>query len=130
MAEPHQRDFAAATIPYASAGSKVDLRRQAHRAQLLAGASVTLALLGFPIGAGTSFVTGLYPELFSRAVSERAGFMLFAVLEGLAAACGLLAALWARQIHRRAYRVAVAGTVLGAAGSGIVLLLIAAKAIR
>ena len=125
MSESLSPSDACPPLPYADA----DITRANRLAAILPGASIVIALFGFPLGAFTSIVLDTQ-RLVSHVAAERVGFMLFAVLEGLATACGLLGAIRMCGRNRRAYWMAVAGTVFGGAGSLIVLLMIAMKAIR
>jgi hypothetical protein len=112
-------------LPYADP----DVPRVDRITAILPPASITMALLGFPLGAFTSIILDV-GQIVSSVIAERSGFMLFAVLEGLAAACGMVGALRSRGRSRRTYWAAVVGTVFGAIGSGIVLFMITIGAIR
>ena len=125
MPDPFPVSPTSSPLPYADP----DVPRVDRIAAILPLASIIIALLGFPLGAFTSIILDAR-QIVSDVVAERAGFMLFAVLEGVAAACGLFGALRTRGKSRRAYWIAVAGTVLGAVGSGSVLFMIAIGAIR
>ena len=116
--------------PLAYATATTDLKRIERRATRYANASITLALLGFPTGAAASIFMEMRKDLFASAVAERGGFMIFAIMEGLAAACGLLSILWTRGRKSRSRSTAILGTVLGAMGSGVVLFMIFYGAIR
>ena len=125
MTDPLPASHASALLPYADP----DVPRVDRITAMLPAASIIIAVLGFPLGAFTSIILDAR-QIVSSVVAERAGFMLFAVLEGAAAACVLIGALRTRGKSRRAYWGAVAGTILGAIGSAIVLFMIATGAIR
>ena len=125
MSDPVPANQTSALLPYADP----DVPRVDRITAILPPASIIMAMLGFPLGAFTSIILDAR-RIVSSVVAERAGFMLFAVLEGLAAACGMVGALRSRGKSRRAYWAAVAGAVLGAIGSAIVLFMIATGAIR
>src|SRR5215210_179993 len=114
-------------LPYVDASA--DAVRIGRRTALIARSSIAFALLAFPVGALVSIVLENQPKLVSNALAQRAGFMLFAIMEGLAAACGFLAVVWSRRRKNSAHRTAVTGAVLGALGSAIVLFMIFRKAI-
>ena len=116
---------ASRSLPYA----QPDARRPDRPALILPGASIIVAMLGFPAGAFTSIILDTQ-RLVPHMAAERGGFMLFAMLEGLAAACGLLGAMLTRGKNRQAFWIAVVGTILGAVGSGVVLFMIAIDAIK
>ena len=104
MTDPLPASQAPCPLPYADP----DVPRVDRITAILPPASIIIALLGFPLGAFTSIILDAR-QIVSSAVAERAGFMLFAVLEGLAAACGMVGALRSRGKSRRAYWAAVAG---------------------
>jgi hypothetical protein len=124
-----QRDGASSPLAYATAAA-TDVKRMERSAARCANASITLALIGFPTGAAASIFMEMRPDLFTRAVAERGGFMIFAIMEGLAAAFGLLGILSTRGRTSRSRSTAILGTVLGALGSGVVLFMIFYGAIR
>jgi uncharacterized membrane protein YkvI len=128
MSDPSPQRDGASTLAYATAST--DLKRIERRAARYANASITLALLGFPTGAAASIFMEMRKDLFARAVAERGGFMIFAIMEGLAAACGLLGILSTRGRQSRSRSTAILGTVLGALGSGVVLFMIFYGVIR
>jgi hypothetical protein len=97
---------------------------------ILAVGSIALALLAFPLGAITSILLETRFRIVSTTAAERAGFMLFAVMEGIAAAAGAVAAIRARGRRRSVFRTAIVGAALGAIGSAIVLFLIFIRAIN
>jgi hypothetical protein len=125
MPDPLPAIHASSLLPYADP----DVARVDRITAILPPASITIALLGFPLGAFTSIILDAR-QIVSSVLAERGGFMVFAVLEGVAAACGLVGALRARGKNRRVYWAGVVGTVLGVIGSGIVLFMIAIGAIR
>jgi len=125
MADPLPAIHASSPLPYADP----DVARVDRITAILPMVSITIALLGFPLGAFTSIILDAR-QIVSDVVAERAGFMLFAVLEGVAAAGGLFGAMRTRGKNRSAYWAAVVGTLLGAIGSGIVLFMIAIGSIR
>ena len=99
----------------------------------LALVSLLFAILSFPIGAGTSIAMHMMPNLFSRSIAERGGFLLFAVGEGIAAATGCLA--WVNLSSqtpsaRRSLWLARIATLCGVIGSAFVLGLIFVGAIQ
>jgi hypothetical protein len=132
MPDPSREDDRVLPLVYADIQAEAERNsgRWLRLNAILALASVFIAILGFPLGALTSIFLELHPNLVSNSTAQRMGFMLFAILEGLAAACGLLAVLRTRWWKNNIYRTAVAGTVLGALGSVIVLLMIYWRAIR
>jgi hypothetical protein len=130
MSDPSsQRDEASSPLAYATAAA-ADVKRMERRAARYANASITLALIAFPIGAAASFFMEMRPDLFARAIAERGGFMIFAIMEGLAAACGLMGILSTRGRTSRSRGTAILGTVLGVLGSIVVLFMIFGGAIR
>ena len=111
----------ASVLPYSRPPSQSPLMRR------LAAVPLVLALLGFPVGAATSMLMESLPAVFSLQVGERAGFMIFALMEGLAAAVGLVAATSLRREQpqpRGRYVIAASGAALGIIGSIVVLMLI------
>lgn len=96
MSEPLLADDAGRPLQYAAS----DVTSADRLSGILAAASIALALLGFPLGAFASIFPSGHPELASRPTSERGGFMLFAVMEGLAVACGTLGMLRTRARKR------------------------------
>ena len=116
------------TLPYAP----TDLPPPDRISTLLAVASIGLALAAFPVGALTSIVLETRFRIVATQAAERAGFMLFAVMEGLAAAGGVVGAMRTRARARRGsvFWIATVGAVLGAIGSAIVLFLIFIHAIK
>ena len=132
MSDPSREDHPISSLAYADVRTEAerDSGRWLRLNRILAVASVFIAMLGFPLGALTSIFLELHPQWMANSTAQRTGFMLFAVMEGLSAACGLLAVLRTRWWKNNVYRTAVAGTILGAIGSAIVLFMIYIKAIR
>jgi uncharacterized membrane protein YidH (DUF202 family) len=101
------------------------------RGRRIALTAVACALIAFPLGAGASFYMDVH-KTFSHAIAERGGFMVFALGEGIAAALAFLAWSQARS-HPSATRKSLwlhyLAICLGVAGSLVVLILIAVKAI-
>ena len=96
--------------------------------------AIGLAVISFPLGAGTSIFLHSQDWISSDA-AERGGFLLFALGEGAAAALACLA--WVRLRNGRGGRalrgrreLTYAALALGGIGSAIVLLLIFRHAIR
>ena len=96
--------------------------------------SIVLAVISFPLGAGTSIFLHTQKWLSSDA-AERAGFLLFALGEGAALALACLA--WVRMRNaiggrstRGRRQLTYAAVVLGAIASAAVLLLIFRHAIH
>ena len=96
--------------------------------------SIALALISFPLGAGTSIL--MHAQRWgSSDTAERGGFLLFALGEGASAALACLA--WARLRSARdgaairgRRQLTYAALALGGIGSAIVLLLIFRHAIQ
>src|SRR5688500_6915455 len=119
MADPLPTIHASSPLPYADP----DVARVDRITAILPMVSITIALLGFPLGAFTSIILDAR-QIVSDVVAERAGFMLFAVLEGVAAAGGLFGAMRTRGTKRSDHWDAVVGPKHGGVGSGILLYLV------
>jgi len=92
-------------------------------------AGLIAALIGFPVGALTSIAletSGVVPFK----VGEYAGFAVFGILEGTAAALGLLAWRADRTKSKLERWVAGIAVTLGTIGVAVVLLLFANGALR